>query len=279
MSEAAKKAALEKVERMKIKIGYPVQYVDFAECEVDNNYAANILTIYRAQTEHELQFIDMPTDDDMWQSAPQVANMYYMRVKNYIEIPAAMLQPPFFYPDGDDAVNFGAIGAAIGHEITHGFDNAGRFYDKDGNLADWWDDSDSIEFVRRSKKLVNRFNSFVAVDTLHVDGELTLSENIADLGGINIAYTAFSKTAQWRNQNVLTDGLTPDQRFFIAYARTWAGAYRDEFAHSYTLTNEHALGKFRVEGPLPNLSAFVKAFNVKPGDRYYIADSLRTEIW
>ncbi len=277
MSESTKKAALEKVERMEIKIGYPNKFVDFAECEVGDNYPVNIMNNFKAQTEYELQSIDMPTDNDAWWSTPQTANMYYMRTQNFIEVPAAMLQPPFFYPGGDDAVNFGAIGAAIGHEMTHGFDDVGRFYDKNGNLANWWNNQDSIEFERRSQKLVDRFNSFIAIDTLHINGKQTLSENIADLGGISISYTAFSNNKQSNRQQ--TGRLTPDQMFFIAYARTWAGAYRDEAARTHAMTNEHAMGKFRVEGPLPNLNAFTEAFGIKPGDRYYIADSLRTEIW
>ena len=278
MSETTKRAALEKVERMEIKIGYPNKYDDYAECEVGGNYPVNIMNNYKAQTEHELRFVDMPTDNDLWWSTPQTANMYYMRIQNFIEVPAAMLQPPFFYPGGDDAVNFGAIGAAIGHEITHGFDDVGRFYDKDGNLADWWTDHDSIEFEHRSQKLVDRFNSFIVSDTLHINGEQTLSENIADLGGISIAYTAFSNNKRYNHPKPNRD-LTPDQMFFISYARTWAGAYRDEAARVHVMTNEHAMGNYRVEGPLPNLNAFTEAFGIKPGDRYYLADSLRTEIW
>ena len=277
MSDDTKKAALEKVERMEIKIGYPNKFVDFAECEVGDNYPVNIMNNFKAQTKYELQSVDMPTDNNTWWSTPQTANMYYMRAQNFIEVPAAMLQPPFFYPNGDDAVNFGAIGAAIGHEITHGFDDAGRFYDKDGNLANWWNEHDSIEFERRSQKLVDRFNSFIAIDTLHINGEQTLSENIADLGGICIAYTAFSNNKRGSRQQ--QGSLTPDQMFFIAYARTWAGAYRDEAARTHSMTNVHAMGKFRVEGPLPNINAFTEAFGIKPGDRYFIADSLRTEIW
>ena len=278
MSDSTKKAALEKVERMEIKIGYPNKYVDFAECEVGDNYTANIMNILKAQTEHKLQFIDMPTDNDLWWSTPQTANMYYLRIKNFIEVPAAMLQPPFFYPGGDDAVNFGAIGAAIGHEITHGFDDVGRFYDKDGNLANWWNDHDSIEFVRRSQKLVDRFNSFTINDSLHINGEQTLSENIADLGGISIAYTAFCNNKNCNHQEPGCP-LTPDQLFFISYARTWAGSFSDEAARMHVMTNVHAMGQYRVEGPLPNLQAFNEAFGVKPGDRYFLADSLRTEIW
>ena len=277
MSDDTKKAALEKVERMEIKIGYPNKFVDFAECKVGDNYPVNIMNNFKAQTKYELQSVDMPTDNNTWWSTPQTANMYYMRAQNFIEVPAAMLQPPFFYPNGDDAVNFGAIGAAIGHEITHGFDDAGRFYDKDGNLANWWNEHDSIEFERRSQKLVDRFNSFIAIDTLHINGEQTLSENIADLGGICIAYTAFSNNKRGSRQQ--QGSLTPDQMFFIAYARTWAGAYRDEAARTHAMTNVHAMGKFRVEDPLPNINAFTEAFGIKPGDRYFIADSLRTEIW
>lgn len=279
MSDETKKYAIEKTGRIEFKIGYPNKFIDFAECLIDSCYAMNVLRVFKAQTIHELQFIDKPNDTDMWMFTPQTANMYYLRNLNFIEIPAAMLQPPFFFVNGDDATNYGALGAAIGHEITHGFDNAGRFYDKDGNLAEWWNSQDSIEFERRAKKLIDRFNSFIVIDSLHTNGELTLDENIADLGGIRIAYTAFSKTSQWQNQSELIDGFTPDQRFFIAYAHTWAGAYRDEMMRLYTLTNEHAIGKYRVEGPLPNLNAFIDAFGVKPGDRYYIADSLRTEIW
>ena len=209
----------------------------------------------------------------------QTVNAYYMPPMNEIVFPAAILQPPFFYANGDDAINYGAIGVVIGHEITHGFDDEGRNYDKDGNICEWWTEEDSRHFTERAQTLVNRFNSFIAIDTMHANGSFTLGENIADLGGLNIAYTAFSKTEQWKDQSVKLDGFTPDQRFFIAYAQVWCQVIRDEEIRRRTQTDPHALGCYRIEGPLPSVEAFVKAFDVKPGDRYYLPDSLKTVIW
>lgn len=279
MGDATKKMALKKLAAMNIKVGHADNYHDYYNFPIKDTYTSNILETYKSISSHDLGLIDKPIEQFFWVSTPQTVNASYLYESNAFEIDAAILQPPFYFPNGDDAVNYGAIGAIIGHEITHGFDNIGKKFKEDGSLYNWWTTKDSIEYEFRSQTLINRFNSFIAIDSMYADGELTLRENIADLGGLEIAYAAFTKTEQWKDQTKLIDGLTPDQRFFIAYAQSWAGIYRDEAIINQTTTNEHSLFQYRVEGPLPSVDAFIKAFNIKPGDRYYLPDSLKSHIW
>jgi putative endopeptidase len=208
---------------------------------------------------------------------PQEVNAYYNPSMNEIVFPAAILQPPFFYTNGDDAVNYGAIGVVIGHEMTHGFDDQGRQYDKVGNLADWWTDEDSKKFNERTKVLVNQFSSFTVLDSLKANGALTLGENIADLGGLNVAYNALQHVLTGKEQPI--DGFTPDQRFFLAYAHLWAQNIRDKEIVRRTKDDVHALGRLRVLGPLRNLPEFDQAFNVKEGDYMYLKPEDRAVIW
>lgn len=280
LSAQTKANAIEKLDSLNIKIGSPDSLPLFYSSFVASDaYATNVINSTALYNKYEMSLVGKAIDKNFWITSAHDANAYYIKDLNDMEICAGILQPPFFHPNGDDAINYGAIGAVIGHELTHGFDNTGRLYGNTGNLVNWWTKSDSIEFEKRTETLVDRFDSFMLNDTLHCNGRLTLDENIADLGGLEIAYTAFTKTEQWKDQSKLIDGLTPDQRFFIAYAQSWATIYTDEYAQHLTLTNEHSLAKYRVEGPLPSIKAFIKAFNVKPGDKYYLPDSLQTHIW
>src|SRR5690554_3411166 len=195
---------------------------------------------------------------------------------NEIVFPAGILQPPFFYLDADDAVNYGAIGMVIGHEITHGFDDQGRKYDKNGNLNDWWTEEDARRFDERAQILVQQYNEFMVLDTVRADGDLTLGENIADLGGLNIAYQAFHNGS---NQKEPIDGFTPDQRFFLSYAHLWAGNVRDKEILRLTREDVHSLGRYRVLGPLRNMPEFHEAFNVEEGDYMYLPEDKRAIIW
>lgn len=280
MCDSTKVKALDKLASTRLKIGYPDEWRDYSSYTMSDLYGDNVIMCMSEYFKYEMSFINKPINHKLWyECVPHEANMFFVQNLNEVMVPAAMLQPPFFFANGDDAVNYGAIGAAIGHEMSHGFDLRGCQFDKHGNLGLWWTDSDKEAYDMLAQKLVDRFNSFIVIDSTHADGEYTLDENIADLGGLIIAYTAFSKTKQWKDQTKLIDGLTPDQRFFLAYAQTWAGCYRDEEIRKRTQTDDHSLFHFRVEGPLPNIDPFIKAFDIKPGDRYYLPDSLKTIIW
>lgn len=280
MQDSTKAKALKKLSCTRLKIGYPPQRNDFSSLTMCDNFTTNVLNVLKNNFEYEMSFIGKVNDHSQWyEVVPFEANIYNVANQNEVILPAAFLQPPNFFANGDDAVNYGSLGAALGHEMTHGFDPQGRQYGNHGELLNWWTDSDIEAFNIQQQKLIDRFNSFIVIDSMHADGEFTAIENTADLGGLVVAYTAFSKTEQWKDQTKLIDGLTPDQRFFIAYAQSWAGSYRDEEIRNRTKTDPHSLVWFRIEGPLPNIDAFVKAFNVKPGDRYYLPDSLRAKIW
>ncbi|MEO9209772.1 MAG: M13 family metallopeptidase, partial [Ginsengibacter sp.] len=222
--------------------------------------------------------IGKPVDRDAWTMTPPTLNAYYNPLNNEIVFPAGILLPPFFDANADDAVNYGGIAAVIGHEISHGFDDQGSQFDADGKFRNWWTKTDKENFTARGKKLVEQFNQYVAIDTLHVNGQLTLGENIGDLCGVTVAYQAFKKTAQGKS-NQLIDGLTPDQRFFLSYATIWRLKQRDESARTQILTDPHSPTQFRVNGPLSNLPAFYAAFGVKKGDKMWRAPEDRVEIW
>lgn len=279
ISSTTREYAIKKLKAMQFKIGHTKNWTKDFGSFISDSYVSNIINTYKYYGKTERSYIDKPLDKSLWILPPQNVNAIYIRDLNSIEIYAAQLQPPYYYRNGDDAVNYGAIGYIIAHEITHGFDNLGKYYGTDGSTHNWWNTTDSLKFAERAQTLIDRFNSFIVIDTMHADGEYTLDENIADLGGLEIAYTAFTKTKQWEDQTKLIDGLTPDQRFFISYAQSMAGTYRDEAIINYTITDNHALNQYRVEGPLPSMDAFIKAFDIKPGDRYYLPDSLRTRIW
>jgi putative endopeptidase len=210
---------------------------------------------------------------------PQTVNAYYNPNMNEICFPAGILQPPFFYKDADDAVNYGAIGVVIGHELTHGFDDEGRLYDKTGNLNEWWTKNDETKFNERTKILTDQFSSFKVLDTLHANGKLTLGENLADLGGLNISYYALQKELKEKPEVGKINNFTQDQRFFLSFANIWAQNIRDKEIQRLTRVDVHSLAKFRVNGPLPNLPEFYAAFGVKPGDKMYKPEKDRAMIW
>ena len=277
MSPETKQKGLEKLKAINVKIGYPDKWRDYSGLEIkDDAYVLNVLRANKFETEFYLAKINKPVDKLEWGMSPQTVNAYYSPDKNEIVFPAAILQPPFFFKDGDDAVNYGAIGVVIGHEMTHGFDDEGRKFDKVGNLTDWWTPEDSKRFDERTKVLVEQFNSFVVLDTIHANGQLCLGENIADLGGLNISHQAFLKA---NKQKAAIDGFTPEQRFFLAYAHVWGQNTRDKEILRRTKEDVHSLGRFRVLGPLQNLPEFYAAFDVKPGQKMYLAPDKRAKIW
>ncbi len=278
MSDATKTKALEKLDAIAVKIGYPDKWRDYSGLQVSTlSYVDNVLKSNSFDFNFMISKINKPVDRAEWMMPPQEVNAYYNPSKNEIVFPAAILQPPFFYTNGDDAVNYGAIGVVIGHEMTHGFDDEGRQYDKFGNLADWWTAEDSKKFNERTQVLVNQFNSFTVLDSLKANGALTLGENIADLGGLNVAYHALQKVLTGNEKPI--DGFTPDQRFFLAYAHLWAQNIRDKEIVRLTKDDVHSLGRFRVLGPLRNMPEFQKAFNVKEGDFMYLKEADRALIW
>ncbi|RCW38591.1 M13 family metallopeptidase [Marinilabilia salmonicolor] len=280
MSDDTKKEAHKKLEAIKVKIGYPDKWRDYSGLEVsEESYAENVLRSNRFDFIYDINKIGKPVDEDEWHMTPQTVNAYYSPLANEIVFPAAILQPPFFYPYGDDAVNYGAIGMVIGHEMTHGFDDKGRQYDMDGNMNDWWQPADAENFENRAQVLIDRYDNFTVLDTVKADGELTLGENIADLGGLNIAYQAYKMSLEGKDEPANLDGFTDDQRFFLAYARVWAQNIRNEEILRRTKEDVHSLGKWRVNGPLPNMQAFVEAFDIDAQEAMYLAPEKRASIW
>ena len=279
MSDETKAKAHEKLNTFIVKVGYPDKWKDYSTLEIkDDSYYANMV---RAQ---EFAFADMmkdlgkPVDNTKWYMTPQTVNAYYNPTTNEICFPAGILQPPFFYMNGDDAINYGGIGVVIGHEMTHGFDDQGRKYDKDGNLADWWTKEDVSRFDDRAKVMVDYFDNIVVIDSLHANGTFTLGENIADHGGLQVAYNAFQKTEQSKSTE-MKDGFTPAQRFFVSYANLWAGNVRDEEIRRLTKIDPHSLGKWRVIGALPHIDAWYEAFDVQPSNSMYLPKEERVSIW
>jgi len=280
MSAETKGEAKEKLATIRVKIGYPDQWRDFSELKVGREaYVLNVLAANKNNRIYNLNKIGKPVDKNEWFMTPQTVNAYYAPSLNEICFPAGILQPPFFYLDGDDAINYGAIGAVIGHEMSHGFDDQGRLYDKEGNLKEWWTDEDAERFNARTQVLVDQYNKIIVLGDLHADGQLSLGENIADLGGLNISYTAFKNAQKENPQNEKIDGYTTDQRFFLSWARVWAQNIRDKEIIRRTKEDVHSLGINRVNGPIANMPEFHAAFNVKPGNNLYLPEEERASIW
>ena len=279
MGDTTKEKALEKLEVINVKIGYPDKWRDYSDLDIrDDSYVGNVLRSRKFEVAYNVGKIGKPVDPDEWFMTPQTVNAYYSPAMNEICFPAGILQPPFYYLDADKAVNYGAIGVVIGHEMTHGFDDQGRKYDKEGNLKEWWTESDAERFNDRAEVLIHQFDQFVVLDTVRADGELTLGENIADLGGLNISYEAY-KAATQDTEPESIDGFTPDQRFFLSYAHLWAQNVRDEEILRRTKEDVHSLGRFRVIGPLRNMPEFISAFNIQPDDPMYLPEEARAVIW
>lgn len=280
MSDSTKMLAKEKLDAMIVKIGYPEKWRDYASLEVKNDsYYANVVRARRFENAYQLAKIGKPVDPSEWLMTPQTVNAYYNPTTNEICFPAGILQPPFFDMNADDAVNYGAIGVVIGHEMTHGFDDQGRNYDKMGNLNNWWRPEDAENFTARAQVLVDYFNRVEVAPGLFANGQFTLGENIADNGGLNIAFQALQKAKTEGGIQEEMDGFTANQRFFIAYANVWANNIRDEEIVRRTTEDPHSLGKWRVNATLPHIDGFIEAFNVKPGDKMYVAPEERAHIW
>lgn len=284
MTDETKAKAMDKLASFHVKIGYPDTWRSYADLNIEKDgYYANVERAEVFNNKYELSKIGKPVNLDEWLITPQTVNAYYNPSTNEICFPAGILQPPFFNSKADDAVNYGAIGMVIGHEMTHGFDDQGGKYDKEGNLKDWWSAEDTRSFDERKQVLIDYFN---AIEVLNVDGKplladgnFTLGENIADNGGVKIAYVAMQKAKENGEIEDIMDGFTAEQRFFIAYAQVWAGNIRDAEIIRRTKEDPHSLGKWRVNGTLPHVDAFLEAFGVKESDPMYIAPEQRAEIW
>ena len=279
MGDSTKAKAIEKLNTFYVKVGYPDKWKDYTKLNIEkDSYWANIKRASNFAIEEMIAKAGKPVDIDEWHMTPQTVNAYYNPTTNEICFPAGILQYPFFDMNADDAFNYGAIGVVIGHEMTHGFDDQGRQFDKEGNLKDWWTAEDATLFGERSKVLVDFFNKIEVLPGLQANGELTLGENIADHGGLQVAYQAF-KNATKNAPLADVDGFTPEQRFFLAYAGVWAGNIRDEQIRVYTKSDPHSLGRWRVNGALPHINAWYEAFGINENDPLYIAPENRASIW
>jgi putative endopeptidase len=279
MGPETKAKALQKLAKFHAKIGYPDKWKDYSKLSIaKDDLVGNYFRAYDFELKRMINKLGKPVDRTEWFMTPQTVNAYYNPTMNEIVFPAAILQPPFFNMKADDAVNYGAIGAVIGHEITHGFDDQGRKSDGDGNLVDWWTKDDEKEFMKRAQVIVDQYDHYTPVDTMHVNGELTLGENIADLGGVTIAYDAYKLALNGKEAPVI-DGFTCDQRLFIGWAQVWRCKYRDEELRRRLLIDPHSPTEYRVIGVLSNLPQFYSAFHVTENDPMYRPEQKRALIW
>jgi putative endopeptidase len=279
MSDSTKQKALIKLHAIVKKIGYPDHWKDYSSIHITrDDLLSNIRETSNYRHKKDMDKIGKPVDRTEWQITASTINAYYDPTQNNINFTAGILQPPFYFSSGDDAVNYGAIGAVIGHEIIHGFDDEGRQYDAGGNLKDWWSAEDARKFKQRAMNIINQYNGYITVDTFHLNGELTEGENIADNGGLAITYAAFKKTAEGKGTEKI-NGFTPDQRFFLAFAQICKMKIRRERLITLARTNPHSAPMWRLNGSVSNMPAFYEAFNVKSTDSMYRPDSLRVKIW
>ena len=278
MSDETKAKAQEKLAAFDIKIGYPDKWRDYSKLDIDPalSFYENLERAAKFEQEYSLSYLNQPVDKAKWYMTPQTVNAYYNPTSNEICFPAGILQPPFFDMSADDAFNYGAIGVVIGHEMTHGFDDQGAQFDKEGNLNNWWTDEDKSKFDSQTKAMADFFSAIEVAPGVHANGEFTLGENIADHGGLQISYQAFSKLKY--NLEVI-DGLTPEQRFFLAYANVWAGNIRPEEILQRTKSDPHSLGRWRVNGALPHIDAWYEAFHITGESPLYVAPEKRVHIW
>lgn len=279
MGEETKKQALDKLAKFTPKIGYPDKWKDYSALEIKaDDLFGNMKRATMVEIKRNREKLGQPIDRTEWFMTPQTVNAYYNPVMNEIVFPAAILQPPFFNMEADDAVNYGGIGAVIGHEMGHGFDDSGSQYDGDGKLRNWWTEEDLAEFTKRTDKLVAQYNNFTVLDGVHVNGEFTQGENIGDLGGLTIAYKAYQLSKDGKPAPVI-DGMTGDQRVFYGWAQVWRRKYRDEELRNRIETDPHSPSEFRANGTVMNMPEFHEAFDVKPGDDMYLAPEERVKIW
>ena len=278
MTDETREEALRKLAGFSFKIGYPDEWKDYSSfVPVHTSFAENRMRV--AQFEHDRQFgrLEQPVDKGEWLLPPHIVNAYYHPLLNEIVFPAGILQPPFFWADADDAVNYGGIGTVIGHEVTHGFDDQGSQFDRDGALRNWWTEVDRTEFMRRAQVLVQQFNACPVADDVSVNGQLTLGENIADLGGVAIAYNALQEALH--DGATLVDGMTPDERFFASYASIWRTNYTDAYLRMMANTDPHSPGRYRANIPLANFPPFAATFGVPEGSPMALPDAERARIW
>ena len=280
MSEETKARAQEKLSAFTVKIGYPDKWKDYSKLDIDPkaSYYENARRASRWYSEDNLSKLGKPVDKTEWGMTPQTVNAYYNPTTNEICFPAGILQPPFYNPDADDAVNYGAIGVVISHEMTHGFDDQGRLFDKEGNMNNWWTEADAEAFKAKTAVLVKQFDEVEVLPGVHANGAATLGENIADHGGLRIAYSAMKDSFGDKHPEPI-DGFTAEQRFFLAYATVWAQNITDEEIQRLTLMDVHSIGENRVNVSLRNLDAFFKAFGIKEGDKMWRPESERVTIW
>ena len=281
MGPQTKQEALAKLDNMRVKVGYPNKWRDYSGLEITpDSYVMNVLNSQAFEFRYTMNKVGKPVDREEWGMTPQTVNAGYYPNKNEIVFPAGILQPPFFNLDADDAVNYGAIGMVIGHEMTHGFDNQGRQFDKDGNLRDWWTKDDSKAFEDRASMLIDQYNHFEVLDSAFVNGKLTLGENIADLGGATITFNAYKLSLKGKETPKPIDGFADTQRFFLSYAQIWRTNMRDEELRKRVKTDEHSPAKVRINGVVYNMPEFYEAFpSVKPGDKLFRAPEQRPVIW
>lgn len=284
MSDSTKEQALNKLSKFTVKIGYPDKWKDYSDLQVEASgeaysYYGNILNASRFQHMDQMSKIGKPVDKTEWGMSPQTVNAYYNPLNNEIVFPAAILQPPFYDYKADPAVNYGGMGAVIGHEISHGFDDQGSRFDADGNMVNWWSPEDMEAFKARTQVLVDQFDSYEVLDSVFVQGQLTLGENIGDIAGLSVAYDAMQLDFEKNGKPDPIDGYTQEQRFFLSWATIWRTKYRDEFLRTQVMTDPHSPAMYRAMGPLTNLDIFYKAFDVKEGDAMWKPDSLRVKIW
>ena len=281
MSEETKKNALDKLNSFYVKIGYPDKWTDMSKLVIDMKkpYYDNIVECKKFWNAYDIQKkAGKPVDKDEWHMNPQTVNAYYNPTTNEICFPAGILQPPFFDANADDAFNYGAIGVVIGHEMTHGFDDSGRHYDKEGNMNEWWTKADGENFTKRADVCVNYFSNIEVLPELHANGKFTLGENLADHGGLMVSFNAFKHAVKAQPCGD-KDGFTPEQRFFLAYAGVWAANITEAEIRNRTKSDPHSLGRWRVNAALPHIDAWYEAFDVKQGDKLYVPKAERLELW
>lgn len=279
MSPETKQTAVGKLDKLRVKVGYPDTWLTYEEVVIEASYAETLLSANIVEYKRQLAQIGKPVDRDEWGMLPQEVNAYYNPTNNEIVFPAAILQPPFFDYEADLASNFGGIGAVIGHEITHGFDQSGSQFDADGNFTDWWTPEDKTRFEEFTAAVVEQYNAIEVLPGLNVDGALTIGENIADMGGLQIAYDGLQAALKEAGDPGPIDGFTQDQRFFLSFAFNWAQNARDEYLRTLVQTNEHAPAKVRGAQPQRNMDAFYDAFGIEQGDAEYRAPEERVVIW
>ncbi len=279
MSDSTKQKAKEKLFAITKKIGYPDKWRDYSNVTiVKDKYFENTVSAASNNYQFQLAKLNKPVDKTEWFTTPSTVTAYNNPSANEIVFPAAILQPPYFDNNADDALNYGGIGMVIGHEMTHTFDDQGAQFDKDGNVKNWWTKDDYEKFKAKTQQVIDLYNTFTVLDTVHIKGAMTVGENTADIGGVAIAYDAFKMTKEGHDTTKI-GGFTPDQRFFISVARIWRVKMKDEFMRMWVNNNPHSLPMWRVNGPLMNTPHFYEAFNVQPGDKMYLPGKDRIQIW